>query len=325
MRHSISILSRLLRSALIAFLATTSSAMAAERPNVLTTIAQIGEPLGRILHGCADVQTLLGPGVDPHLYRLTRTDVAKALRADAIVANGLNLEAQMQSLFSRLAAVKPVILASELLPEVKIIRPDGRSADPHIWMDPILWAEVLSMTSNRLVEIWPSCEQIIVNNQSVVIAEIKAVDLYAESRLATVPEKARVLVTAHDAFGYFGRRYGLELLSVQGISTESEAGVAHIRKLVSVIAHQNIASVFVETSTPERAVDAVIEGARILGAQVRKGEPLFSDAMGPPNSYEGSYIGMIDHNVTTIVRGLGGNAPKNGMQALLAFLPEGER
>jgi manganese/zinc/iron transport system substrate-binding protein len=299
--------------------------MAAERPNVLTTIAQIGEPLGRILHGCADVQTLLGPGVDPHLYRLTRTDVAKALRADAIVANGLNLEAQMQSLFGRLAPVKPVILASELLPEVKIIRPDGRSADPHIWMDPNLWAEVLSMTSSRLVEIWPSCEQIIVKNQSVVIAEIKAVDLYAESRLATVPEKARVLVTAHDAFGYFGRRYGLELLSVQGISTESEAGVAHIRKLVSVIAHQNIASVFVETSTPERAVDAVIEGARILGAQVRKGEPLFSDAMGPPNSYEGSYIGMIDHNVTTIVRGLGGNAPKNGMQALLAFLSEGER
>ena len=126
--------------------------------------------------------------------------------------------------------------------------------------------------------------------------------------LATVPEKARVLVTAHDAFGYFGRRYGLELLSVQGISTESEAGVAHIRKLVSVIAHQNIASVFVETSTPERAVDAVIEGAQILGAQVRKGEPLFSDAMGPPNSYEGSYIGMIDHNVTTIANALGGSA-----------------
>ena len=325
MRHSISILSRLLRSALIAFLATTSSAMAAERPNVLATIAQIGEPLGRILDGCASVQTLLGPGVDPHLYRLTRTDVAKALKADAIVANGFNLEAQMQSLFGRLAPIKPVILASELLPEVKIIRPDGRSADPHIWMDPILWAEVLNITSNRFVEIWPSCEQIIVNNQSVVIAEIKAVDLYAESHLATVPEKARVLVTAHDAFGYFGRRYGLELLSVQGISTESEAGVAHIRNLVSVIAHRNIASVFVETSTPERAVDAVIEGARTLGAQVKKGEPLFSDAMGPPDSYEGSYIGMIDHNVTKIVRGLGGNAPKNGMQALLAFLPEGER
>ena len=315
---------KLARLFLIGFFAATSPVFAAERPVILTTIAQIGEPLGRIFSGCARVETLLGTGIDPHLYRLNRTDVAKALEADVIVANGLNLEAQMQSLFERLSATRPVIFAAELLSEIHIIRPDGRSADPHIWMDPNLWGAVLGKTSDELVKIWPRCKPTVANNKAIVIAEIEAVNQYGKSRVASIPEQARILITAHDAFGYFGRRYDLTVLSVQGLSTESEAGIAHIRDLVSIIADRKVGAVFVETSAPERSVDAVIEGARALGAAVEKGSPLFSDAMGSPNTYEGTYVGMIDHNITTIVRGLGGEAPMTGMQKRLAVPPRGE-
>jgi manganese/zinc/iron transport system substrate-binding protein len=315
---------RLARLCLIVFFAATSPAFAAERPIILTTIAQLGEPLGRIFSGCARVETLLGTGIDPHLYRLNRTDVAKALKADVIVANGLNLEAQMLSLFERLSTTRPVIFAAELLSEIHIIRPDGRSADPHIWMDPNLWAAVLGKTSDELVKIWPRCKPTVTNNKAIVIAQIEAVDQYGKSRVASIPEQARILITAHDAFGYFGRRYDLTVLSVQGLSTESEAGIAHIRDLVSIIAGRKVGAVFVETSAPERSVDAVIEGARALGAAVEKGSPLFSDAMGSSNTYEGTYVGMIDHNITTIVRGLGGEAPITGMQKRLAVPPRGE-
>lgn len=288
------------------------------KPKLLATIAQLGEPMGRILDGCADVQTLLGPGVDPHLYRLTRTDVAKALAADGILANGLNLEAQMRDLFDRLSVRKPVIYAGELVDPTKIIRTDGVLPDPHLWMDPSLWAEALQQSAAAAVKEFPACVDAVAANEPAVLAEIREVDAYIEARIATVPEAARVLATAHDAFGYFGKRYGMAVIGVQGISTESEAGVAHIRDMAQTIHDRRIAAVFIETSTAARAVGAVIEGARALGADVRQGPPLFSDAMGAPGTYEGGYIGMLDHNATSIVRALGGEAPERGLHGRLA-------
>lgn len=301
---------------LAASLAIPSAAHA--KPKLLATIAQLGEPMGRILAGCAEVQTLLGPGVDPHLYRLTRTDVAKALAADGLLANGLNLEAQMRDLFDRLRVRKPVIYAGELVDPAKVIRTGGSIPDPHIWMDPSIWAEALQQSAVAAVKAFPTCAESVTKNEPAVLAEIREIDAYIEARMATLPNEARVLATAHDAFGYFGKRYGMTVIGVQGISTESEAGVAHIRDMAQTIYDRKIAAVFIETSTAARAVGAVIEGARALGANVRQGAPLFSDAMGAPGTYEGGYIGMLDHNATSIVRALGGEAPERGLHGRLA-------
>lgn len=304
--------------------ATSLAAQAGDGPRLLVTIAQLGEPLGRILGDCAEVETLLGPGVDPHLYRLTRTDTAKALAADGIVSNGLYLEAQMRALFGRLSARKPIFYAGELVDAARLIHVAG-TPDPHIWMDPRLWSDVLDRTVEQIVARWPECAAAAHAAKPGVLQEIAAADAYVEAELAKIPAGARVLITAHDAFGYFGRRYGMEVRGVQGLSTESEAGVAHIRDLARLIAERKVRAVFAETSTAERAIEAVIEGAQAIGANVAKGPPLFSDAMGPPGSYEGRYVGMLDHNATAIARALGGDAPAGGMSGLLSWRDEGKR
>lgn len=314
--HSRNLARRLILSCLLAA-SVTIPAIASAKPMILATIAQLGEPMSRILGDCATVETLLGPGVDPHLYRLTRSDVAKALQADGLMANGLNLEAQMRDMFDRLSARKPVIYAGELLDPTKIVLTGGVVPDPHIWMDPRLWAEALAASAAAAARAFPACVPNVAQNQAAVLAEIAAVDAYIKARVATLPPSARVLATAHDAFGYFGKRYGMTVLGVQGISTESEAGVAHIRDMAQTIYDRRIAAVFVETSTAARAVDAVIEGARALGATVTKGPALFSDAMGPPGTYEGAYVGMLDHNATSVVRALGGVAPERGLNGRL--------
>ena len=314
--HSRTVAHRLILSCLLA-VSLAFPATASAKPKILATIAQLGEPMSRILGDCATVETLLGPGVDPHLYRLTRSDVAKALQANGLMANGLNLEAQMRDMFDRLSARKPVIYAGELLDQAKIVLTGGVVPDPHIWMDPRLWAEALSASANAAAEAFPACAPHVAQNKAAVLAEIAAVDSYIEARVATLPPSVRVLATAHDAFGYFGKRYGMTVIGVQGISTESEAGVAHIRDMAQTIHDRQIAAVFVETSTAARAVEAVIEGARALGANVTKGPALFSDAMGPPGTYEGTYVGMMDHNATSIVRALGGNAPERGLNSRL--------
>ena len=314
--HSCTVARHLTLSCFLAAFVTIQ-APANAKPTILATIAQLGEPMSRILGDCATVKTLLGPGVDPHMYRLTRSDVAKAIQADGLIANGLNLEAQMRDMFDRLSARKPVIYAGELLAPVKIILTGGSVADPHIWMDPGLWAEALSASAAATAKAFPVCAPNVSQNKAVVLAEIAAMDAYIESRVATLPPSARVLATAHDAFGYFGRRYGMTVLGVQSVSTESEASVAHIRDMAQTIYDRQIAAVFVETSTAARAVDAVIEGARALGAAVSKGPALFSDAMGPPGTYEGAYVGMLDHNATSIVRALGGIAPERGLNGRL--------
>ncbi len=311
------------RAAMLACMLVPASAQAAP-PKLLVTIAQLGEPLAQLLKGCAEVETLLGPGVDPHLYRLTRTDTAKALAADGVVANGVNLEAQMRVLFERLAERKPVIYAAELLDEGAILRPDGHAPDPHVWMDPALWSVAIDRTAEKIAGLWPACAPTLALNKPAVFDEIAAVDRYVTAQLAAVPADARALITAHDAFGYFGRRFGLEVRGVQGISTESEAGVAHIRDLANLIATRRIPAIFAETSTTERAITAVLEGARALGADVARGPALFSDAMGPPGSYEGRYVGMLDHNATAIARALGGAAPVGGMSGRLTLLPRVE-
>jgi manganese/zinc/iron transport system substrate-binding protein len=262
-------------------------------------------------------ETLMGAGVDPHLYKATREDVARMLRADVIFYNGLVLEGKMTDAIIRVArSGRPVYAVTELLPEDQLIEPEGADGlyDPHVWMDPRAWSRAAELIADRLVTHDRANAQVFRRNLGALQAKIRELDAYAERVMATIPERQRVLVTAHDAFNYFARRYNIQVLGIQGLSTESEAGVRRIQELVSVLVTRQIPAVFVETSVSDRNVQALIEGARARGGQVGIGGALFSDAMGEPGTYEGTYIGMIDHNVTTIVRALGGQAPERGFQ-----------
>ena len=288
--------------------------------SVLATIAMIGDVVKQIAGDRIRVETLMGAGVDPHLYKATREDVARMLRADVIFYNGLVLEGKMTDAIIRVArSGRPVYAVTELLPEDQLIEPEGADGlyDPHVWMDPRVWARAAEMIADRLVTHDRANAQVFRRNLAALQAKMAELDTYAERAIATVPEQQRLLVTAHDAFSYFARRYGVEVLGIQGLSTESEAGVRRIQELVSVLVTRRIPAVFVETSVSDRNVQALVEGARARGHAVTIGGSLFSDAMGEPGSYEGTYIGMIDHNVTTVVRALGGQAPERGFQGRL--------
>lgn len=313
-------------AALIALTAWTAPALGAEksaRKTVVATLAQIAEPLRVIADGRADIEALMGEGVDPHLYRLTRSDVAKLTRADMIVYNGLHLEAQMLGMMARFSTLKPVVAVSDTLTggsekSDNLLPWNGAAHDPHVWMDPALWARALGAAVEALAKLDPPNAALYRRNADSYFARLQEIDRKAKTAIASIPRASRALVTAHDAFGYFGRAFGIDVLAIQGISTESEAGIRRIEELVGTLADRRISAVFVETSVSERNVRALIEGAAARGHRVRIGGALFSDAMGPKGDYTGTYIGMFDHNVTTIVRALGGDAPADGFGGQLA-------
>ncbi len=278
----------------------------------------IGEPLSVITKGLADVDTLLGEGVDPHLYRPTRSDIARLTRADVIVYTGLTLEAKLIPPIDQLQGRIPSVAIGERLGAALLLPYDNGPGDPHVWMDPSLWREGLSAAVEVIAREDPDNAETYRARADDYFAALEGLADYAETVMASVPADRRVLVTAHDAFGYFGRRFDIAVKGVQGISTESEAGLRAIEDLVSFIVDQDIPAVFVETSVSDRHVRALIDGAAARGHEVVIGGALFSDAMGPAGTYEGTYIGMIDHNATTIARALGGSVPDGGYQGRLA-------
>ena len=190
--------------------------------------------------------------------------------------------------------------------------------DPHVWMDPQRWTKVISAVSDALSSVKPDAKATFEANAARHLEDVTKLAAYAEKSLATVPAESRVLLTAHDAFNYFGEAYQFEVLGIQGISTESEAGLNRIRELVDVLVTRNISAVFIESSVSDRNIKALIEGAAAEGHAVTIGGELFSDAMGRDGTYEGTYLGMIDHNITVVTRALGGSAPERGMTGKLA-------
>ncbi|MFT5486134.1 MAG: manganese/zinc/iron transport system substrate-binding protein [Paracoccaceae bacterium] len=303
---------------MIVLCAALTALPAHARKNVVTTIAQIGQPLAEITAGKADIVTLMGDGVDPHLYRLTRSDVAKINRADIIFYNGLHLEAQMLDMLNRFAARKPVVGIADTLAGRNLLPWDGKTHDPHVWMDPVLWAKALQAAVDALVQHDPANAATYRINAAAYFQKLKALDARARAAVATIPAASRALVSAHDAFGYFGRAYAIDVRAIQGMSTESEAGIRKIETLVDTLVQRKITAVFVETTVSTRNVRALIEGAAAQGHKVRIGGSLYSDAMGAKGGYTGTYLGMFDHNVTTIVRTLGGTAPPRGLGGQLA-------
>lgn len=297
------------------------TALASEEPlAVVATTGMIGDA-ARIIGGAeVSVSTLMSSGVDPHGYRATRTDIVALSRAELILWNGLFLEAQLDSLMHRLAKKKTVVPVGEAVPEdLRLSHADYTGKpDPHVWMVPRIWVFAIQATRDALIAARPQHAAVFSERAEAYLADVSRLQNYAEQALSSVPEKARVLVTAHDAFSYFGRAFDYEVLGIQGISTESEAGLDRIRSLVDTLVSRKIAAVFVETSVSDRNMRALVEGAGQQGHAVRIGGELFSDAMGPDGTYEATYLGMIDHNVTVIANALGANLPAGGMDGKLA-------
>jgi manganese/zinc/iron transport system substrate-binding protein len=267
-----------------------------------------------------EVRALMGPGVDPHAYRQTRSDIVAMTQADLVLWHGLYLEAQLEEFLLDLSGRQPVVAVAEALPKSDLIAHDDYPDrfDPHVWITPSLWTGVVTAVEEALIEVRPEDEATFRANAEAYRGELARLAAYQAEVLATVPEGSRVLLTAHDAFNYFGKTYGFEVLGIQGISTESEAGLNRIGELVDLLVERQIGAVFVESSVSDRNIRALIEGAASRGHTVVIGGELFSDAMGEPGTYEGTYIGMIDHNATTISTALGGTAPERGMDGRLA-------
>lgn len=281
---------------------------------VVTTTGMIGDTARLIAGDRAEVTVLMGPGVDPHGYRQTQSDIATLARADLVLWHGLYLEAQLEDFLAQLSARVPVIAVGEAVPPAQLLAHDDYQDrfDPHVWMDPALWQPVTTAIAAALSERDPVGADEYTARAEAYLAELSAARADAVARLGTIDPATRVLITAHDAFGYFGQAYGFEVLGIQGISTESEAGLKRIEELVDLLVTRGIGAVFVESSVSDRNVRALIEGAAAQGHTVQIGGELFSDAMGAASTYEGTYLGMIDHNVTVITRALGGESPATG-------------
>lgn len=288
--------------------------MAAKPLQVVATTGMIADLARQIGGDMVQVKGLMGPGVDPHAYRLTRSDIVAATRADLVLWNGLYLEAQVEGFMETLRARVPVTAVAEGLPKSVLLAHEDYEGrfDPHVWMDPDLWAQCAAPVVEALSAARPEARGAFEANAARYTAEAAALARYSQDVLMQVPQEQRVLVTAHDAFNYFGAAYGFEVMGIQGISTESEAGLNRVSELVNLIVSRKLKAVFIETSVSDRNVRALIEGAAAQGHEVTIGGALFSDAMGQPGTYEGTWLGMIDHNVTTISRALGVDAPIRG-------------
>lgn len=307
--------------ALAAAAALFSAPLAAQdRVQVVATTGMIADTARAVGGELVELQALMGPGVDPHAFRQTRTDIVALARADLVLWNGLFLEAQMEDFLLELGKTGNVVAVTEALAQDRLLASEDYEGrfDPHVWMDPTLWADVTLAIRDALSTTLPAGANTFAANADAYLQGLARLATYSDEVLASVPQDARILLTSHDAFGYFGAAYGFEVVGIQGLSTASEAGLRRIADLVDMLVARNIGAVFVETSVSDRNIRALIEGAAAQGHEVIIGGELFSDAMGETGSYEGTYIGMIDHNVTTIARALGGSAPERGLNGQLA-------
>jgi manganese/zinc/iron transport system substrate-binding protein len=284
------------------------SAQGAKPLNVVSTVGMIADVVENIGGDCVTSTALMGPGIDPHLYRATARDVQTLGSADMILYSGYHLEGQLGDVLGRLAErVETIAVSEAAIDESEMIHvQDGYGIDPHVWMAPGLWSPIVPVIANALSTRVLDCAADIASRADDYASQLAGLDGWARASIATIPEKQRILVTAHDAFAYFGRAYGIEVAGIQGISTESEAGVADIRKMAETVAGRGVPAVFVESTINPRTVQAVIEAAAQAGHSVKIGAELYSDAMGDKGTPGGTYIGMVFENTLHITEALGG-------------------
>jgi manganese/zinc/iron transport system substrate-binding protein len=271
---------------------------------MVATTGMVGDLVRGVGGSDVEVAVMMGPGVDPHLYKSGVRDVSLLGTADVIFYSGLHLEGKMAELFERLGERRRAIAVTHHFPKEVLHAEEGGEADPHVWFDVRLWARAAREVQRAMIELDPPRAQAYTERGNKYLRELNELDAWSRRELAQIPRERRVLVTAHDAFGYFGSAYGVEVMGLQGISTASEFGLSDVSGLVKLLAARRIKAVFVESSVSPRAIEAVVQGARARGHTVRIGGTLYSDAPGPPGTGADSYIGMVRHNVNTIVKAL---------------------
>jgi len=271
---------------------------------VTVTTGMIADMVANVGGNHVEVTALMGSGVDPHLYKASEGDIAKLSDAQLIFYNGLHLEGRMADIFVKMAAKKPTVPVAEGVPPEWILETTAKTEDPHIWFDVANWIMATQVVQAELIKADPAHQADYEQNAKAYIKQLEELDQYAREQIASIPKEQRVMVTAHDAFSYFGNAYEIEVMGLQGISTAAEYGLNDVQRLVDVLVQRKIKAVFVESSVPKRSIEALVEGAKARGHVVAIGGELFSDAMGAAGTPEGTYVGMVRHNVDTIVRAL---------------------
>ncbi|HEX5837482.1 MAG TPA: zinc ABC transporter substrate-binding protein [Anaerolineales bacterium] len=277
--------------------------------NVVTTTGMIADAVINVGGERVQVQSLMGPGVDPHLYKASENDVQTLQEADIVFYNGLHLEAQMGEVLERMNdfGIRTVVVTDKIDRSTLLAPPEfAGNYDPHVWFDVTLWMKAADQIKEALIEADPTNQAVYEANAEVYLAELQELHEYVLRQAEGIPAEQRVLITAHDAFNYFGRAYGFEVRGLQGISTEAQAGTADVQALADFIVERQIPAVFVESSVPQRNVEAVQAAVQSRGFDVKIGGSLFSDAMGTAGTPEGTYVGMVRHNIDTIVAALTG-------------------
>jgi len=283
---------------------TDGGADDARKPQVVCTTGMVADVVRNVGGEHVEVDQLMGAGVDPHLYKTSPRDVSRLNSADAIFYSGWHLEGKMAEVFERLGRSKPVFAIAEGIPRENLLVSEEDTVDPHVWFDVSLWQETVPVVEQALAKLSPEHASEFETNAEAYRKRLA--DLHTESRekIAAIPTEQRVMVTAHDAFQYFGRAYDLEVRGIQGISTDSEAGVRQVNELVAFLVERKIKAVFVESSVSDQNIRSLLEGCRASGHSVVIGGELFSDAPGPEGTPEGTYEGMVRHNVDTITKAL---------------------
>lgn len=277
--------------------------------NIVTTTGMIADITKNVGGEYVEVTALMGPGVDPHLYKASEGDMRRLQDADLIFYNGLHLEAQMGEVLEKMNdfGIKTVPVTDKIDRSLLQAPPQfAGNYDPHVWFDVTMWMKAVEQVQETLIETDPSHKSEYEANASAYLAQLDELHQYVLAQAQTVPADKRIIITAHDAFNYFGQAYGFEVRGLQGISTEAQAGTADVQDLVSYIVEKQIPAIFVESSVPQRNVEAVQAAVQAQGFDVQIGGSLFSDAMGSEGTPEGTYIGMVRHNIDTIVSALKG-------------------
>ncbi|MBK8490309.1 MAG: zinc ABC transporter substrate-binding protein [Saprospirales bacterium] len=301
-----------LSSGLFALLVVGCQAPAAEestsRLRIVCTTGMIADAVANVVGPDVMVTALMGPGVDPHLYKASQGDLQQLSQADLIFYNGLHLEGKMVEILEKIGSTKSVIAVSDGISRDRILKLThlGDTNDPHIWFDVSIWADVVAYIGANLEKLDTLHAADYAQRTAAYRDSLHQLHEWVRQELSTVPPAQRVLITAHDAFSYFGKAYEVEVRGLQGISTVSEYGLKDVSDLVEFISGRKINAVFVETSVPAKPLEAVVEGCAQRGHEVVIGGTLYSDAMGQAGTPEGDYLGMVRANVRTIVNALKG-------------------
>lgn len=287
---------------------TVAAGPIAERQvQVVATTSMIADLAKNVGGDRVTVRSLMGPGVDPHLFKASAGDVARLETADIIFYNGLHLEAAMSRVLEEMHERRPTVAVTDDIDRATLLTPPQFSGnyDPHVWFDVTMWMQAAEKVRDSMVELDPTHADTYRANADKYLAELQALHDYVKQQAATLPEEKRVIITAHDAFNYFGRAYGFEVRGLQGVSTATEAGAADVQQLADFIAERRIPAIFVESSVPPRSIEALKAAVQSRGFDVAIGGQLFSDALGDPDKPEGTYTGMVRYNIDTIVTALG--------------------